>query len=449
MTTSVRPRPCCSPAWSRRRSRRSCSCGCARPSARTTWRSSTWRRSRPGRPRSCRPRCSPRCPARRPRRCERWPTAAGALPPSTRSGSRARSCSPASGWPRSRAPSPRSWRSPGRPARGWPGCRGGRGSGVRSRPARCRPFCRAGAAAPTPPPVPTSPRAGGSAPPRCPPRPAPWGPPPTDLPATPGRDLPQMLVAAAEGELSGLLVGGVDPADLPDPALAERALLGADFVVSLEMFPGMVTEFAHVVLPVAAAPEKGGSYLDWEGRLRRFDATLHGTGQLTDARVLQGIVDEMDVDLRLPTVESALAELAALGTGRRPAEGAGLNHAPAAQPALGENEALLASWRQLLDVGTLQRDEPELAGTARQPVARVSAATAARLGLAHGERLTVGGVTGSVTLPVHVTAMPDQVVWLPMRSPGSELRTQLGTAPGGVVRLAVSSPAPTTRGGAR
>ena len=31
--------------------------------------------------------------------------------------------------------------------------------------------------------------------------------------------------------------------------------------------------------------------------------------------------------------------------------------------------------------------------------------------------------------------MPDRVVWLPMRSPGSEIRTDLGTGPGGVVRL--------------
>ena len=40
--------------------------------------------------------------------------------------------------------------------------------------------------------------------------------------------------------------------------------------------------------------------------------------------------------------------------------------------------------------------------------------------------------------------MPDQVVWLPMRSPGSEIRSQLGTGPGGVVTLSVSSPARTT-----
>jgi len=31
--------------------------------------------------------------------------------------------------------------------------------------------------------------------------------------------------------------------------------------------------------------------------------------------------------------------------------------------------------------------------------------------------------------------MPDQVVWVPMRSPGSALRTDLGTAPGGVVTV--------------
>ena len=55
--------------------------------------------------------------------------------------------------------------------------------------------------------------------------------------------------------------------------------------------------------------------------------------------------------------------------------------------------------------------------------------------MADGELLTVTGAAGSVTLPVAVTEMPDGVVWLPMRSPGSEVRTDLGTAPGGLVRL--------------
>jgi NADH-quinone oxidoreductase subunit G len=267
-----------------------------------------------------------------------------------------------------------------------------------------------------------------------------WG---AEVPSAPGRDTDAILTAVRDGHLSGLLVGGVDPADLPDPALAEAALASAGFVVSLEMFPSAVTEWADVVLPVAAAPEKAGSYLDWEGRVRSFDATLHGTGQLPDGRVLQGLADEMDVDLRLPAPEAARAELAALGVARRPGNDQarpthGLDVAPEPAPSLREDEAVLATWRQLLDAGTLQRDEPELAGTARPAVARIGADAARRLGVADGDRLTVSGEIGSVTLPVRVTAMPDHVVWLPMRSPGSDVRNDLGTGPGGVVRLSVA-----------
>ncbi len=276
-----------------------------------------------------------------------------------------------------------------------------------------------------------------------------WGLDLDEVPARPGRDTTAILTAVRDGQLGGLLVGGVDVADLPDPALAEAALASAGFVVSLEMFPSAVTEHADVVLPVAAASEKAGSYLDWEGRVRAFDATLHGTGSLPDGRVLQGLADEMDVDLRLPAPEAARAELAALGTSRRLAEGVGLDVAAAPVAELGDGEtALLSSWRQLLDAGTLQADEPELAGTARPSVVRIGTEAAARIGVVDGDRLTVSGALGSVTLPVRVTAMPDRVVWLPMRSRDCEVRAHLGTAPGGVVRLsAPARPAPV--GGAR
>jgi NADH-quinone oxidoreductase subunit G len=260
-----------------------------------------------------------------------------------------------------------------------------------------------------------------------------WGVDPADLPARAGRDITEILTAVREAELSGLLVGGVDPFDLPDPVLFEEALLSAQFVVSLELLPSRVTEFADVVLPVAAAPEKAGTYLDWEGRARTFDATLHGTGQLPDARVLHGLADELDVDLRMVDPLAARAELLALGAARGEATAPRL--AAPAGPELAEDQAVLASWRQLLDVGTLQREEPALAGTARPPVARLGKNAARRLGLADGDRLTVTGATGSISLPVLITEMPDQVVWLPMRSPGSEVRAQLGTGPGGVVTL--------------
>jgi NADH-quinone oxidoreductase subunit G len=259
-----------------------------------------------------------------------------------------------------------------------------------------------------------------------------WG---VDLPSTPGRDATGILTAARDGVLGGLLVGGVDPADLPDPALAAAALAAAGFVVSLELFPSAVTAHADVVLPVAAAPEKAGAYLDWEGRVRPFDATLHNTGQLPDGRVLQGIAEHLGVDLGLPTVTAARAELIALGGAAGAAPRTGLDLPPAGAVRLDGEQALLASWRQLLDVGTLQREEPAMAGTARRPVARLGKDAAGRLGLADGDLLTVTGPLGSVTLPVQLVEMPDRVVWLPMRSPGSEVRAGLGAGPGSVVTL--------------
>ncbi|MGH3621932.1 MAG: NADH-quinone oxidoreductase subunit G, partial [Sciscionella sp.] len=116
------------------------------------------------------------------------------------------------------------------------------------------------------------------------------------LPAAEGRDTDAILAAAAAGELSGLVVGGVDPSDLADPGLAEKALGRADFVLSLELRPSAATEHADVVLPVAPSVEKSGSYLNWEGRHRPFDVTVEGTGALPDCRVLDTLAMEMDFD---------------------------------------------------------------------------------------------------------------------------------------------------------
>src|SRR5262249_36412477 len=71
------------------------------------------------------------------------------------------------------------------------------------------------------------------------------------LPNRPGRDTDQMIAAAAEGKLSALIVAGVDPADLADVRLAERALEEVGFLVSFELRATAVTRRADVVFPVA------------------------------------------------------------------------------------------------------------------------------------------------------------------------------------------------------
>jgi len=256
-----------------------------------------------------------------------------------------------------------------------------------------------------------------------------------DLPSSPGRDLTAMLVAAQAGDLGALLVGGVDPDDLPDPAFVREALAGTGFLVSLELMPSAVTEYADVVLPVAAAAEKGGSYLDWEGRRRTFEASVT-SGMLSDARVLHGLAEELDVDLGLPTPGAAAAELARIGRHRGTRDAALLTTRAPAQPSLRADEAVLASWHHLLDGGSLQIEEPALAGTARPTTVRLPKSMATSLGIAEGDAVRVSGQRGAIVAPAQITEMPDAVVWVPMRSPGSDVRTDLGTAPGGVVRVA-------------
>ncbi len=94
---------------------------------------------------------------------------------------------------------------------------------------------------------------------------------------------------------------------------------------------------------------------------------------------------------------------------------------------------MLASWRQLIDIGSLSVDEPALASTARAALVRVNAATAERLGLVEGEPATVRSEQGAITLPVALADLPDGVIWLPGNSPGSRIRSELGVGHGDLV----------------
>jgi NADH-quinone oxidoreductase subunit G len=257
------------------------------------------------------------------------------------------------------------------------------------------------------------------------------------VPVRTGRDTGGIFAALAENKLGATLVAGVELADLPDPAAAQAALAGAGFVVSMEVRGSEITDLADVVLPVAPVAEKSGTFVNWEGRDRPFPAVFADTGAMSDGRVLDTLADALGVRLGLPTVEAARAELAELGRW----DGARVE-APAVRaadtPNPGSGEAVLATWRMLLDAGLLQDGEPHLAGTARQPVARLSAATAAEIGVADGSALTIGAERGSLTLPVEVTEMPDRVVWVPQNSPGSRVHIDLRAQSGAIVAIAAA-----------
>lgn len=258
-----------------------------------------------------------------------------------------------------------------------------------------------------------------------------WGV--SELPTTPGRDSAAMIAAAERGELSALLIGGIEPDDMPDPQSVVRALEATPFIVSLELRESVVTEHADVVLPVAAVAEKAGTFLNWEGRARTFETALD-RGNLTDLRVLAGIADEMGISLRVRDASAARNELDRLDASTAasadpPTVGAGVAAATEGK------QAVLATWRMLLDEGRGQDGEPHLAGTARRPRARISPTRAAHLAVRDGDPVTVSTETGSITLPVALTDMPDEVVWVPLNSPASAPYRQLGVGAGAVVTV--------------
>ncbi|GAA2663453.1 MULTISPECIES: NADH-quinone oxidoreductase subunit G [Actinosynnema] len=260
-----------------------------------------------------------------------------------------------------------------------------------------------------------------------------WGLAAGSLPAKPGRDTSGILAEAASGGLDALLVAGVDPFDLPDPALAEQALSAAKFVVSLELRPSAATAHADVVLPIAPAVEKSGTFLNWEGRRREFALTLEGTGALPDGRVLDTLAVEMDADLFTQTPAAAAADLARLGRGTAQAGAPTVSAPLLPQPKRGQ--AVLATWRRLLDNGSMQDGEPHLKGTARPTAAWLSEATARDLGVEPGAEVTVSTERGEVVLPVAVADLPDGVVWLPGNSGESTVRRTLVAGHGSVVAV--------------
>ncbi|WP_343573702.1 NADH-quinone oxidoreductase subunit G [Mycobacterium sp.] len=257
-----------------------------------------------------------------------------------------------------------------------------------------------------------------------------------ELPSAAGRDADAILAAAKDGSLGALLVGGIDPGDFADPDAVLAALDAAGFVVSLELRHSAVTERADVVFPIAPAAEKAGTYMNWEGRQRSFSGALPPAAT-PDCRVLDMLADELGIDLGFPTVAAGLAELNRLGSWDG-VPAASPTVAAAAAPKTGAGEAILAGWRMLLDDGQLQNGEPHLAGTARAPVLRLSAATAGGLGAADGDHVSISTARASITLPLTITEMPDHVAWLPLNSPGSAVHRQLGVTPGAVVKIGVS-----------
>ena len=254
-----------------------------------------------------------------------------------------------------------------------------------------------------------------------------------NLPATPGRTTHQIIEALSSGDLDAVVVGGVDAYDLLNSRKVIAAL-SQSFVVSLEIAESSITEIADVVLPVAAVTEKSGSFLNWEGRARAFDAAVAESLNRSDVRILSALADVMGESIMLGTVTATAREIAQLGKW----DGARVEFTPVAPGTAASasgDQAILTSWRRLLDMGTLQRGEDNLAGTRRQTVAVISEKRAGSLGVVTGDQLRISNSEGSITLPALVENIHDDAVWIPRNSFGSQALVSLNAVHGDLVTV--------------
>ena len=278
------------------------------------------------------------------------------------------------------------------------------------------------------------------------------------LPEGEGLSADAILEALVEGDLGALVIGGVDPADVPQlhgpEAKKLRKALRKAFVVSLEVRASEFTELADVVFPIAPTTDKSGSFVNWEGRLRPFGRVLESPTSLPDVRVLAGIAEERGRPIGIRTPEQAAAEMQQLGPWEGPRleltsvatpsqaqgsqSGQASPEADGSQARLSDSGLVLSSWKQLIDDGRMQDGDDHYRATARRPVVLVNEATFAGLSVDEGDLVTLTGPLGSLKLPVQVADLADGAVWAPASAPGFSVRHLVGPA-GAAVTLEGSS----------
>ena len=233
-------------------------------------------------------------------------------------------------------------------------------------------------------------------------------------------------------DLQAVLIGGVDPMDISADA---KVKLSKKFVVSLEIRQSDITDIASVVLPVAAVVEKSGSFMDWQGSTRNFDAAVDQSLNRSDVRILSMLADEIGKPINLATVKSARNEFESIGNWDGSRSVMKLIPGNPGKSATGD-EAVLNSWRNLLDKGSLQDGEDNLAGTARKSIVVISPARAKSLGVNESDLVRVSNEYGAVTLPCSISDIEESSVWLPRNSQSSQLIRNLGTVSNSIVKVA-------------
>jgi NADH-quinone oxidoreductase subunit G len=214
----------------------------------------------------------------------------------------------------------------------------------------------------------------------------------------------------------GYVVMGVE-AELDMGPAALDAIERSEFTLALSAYRNATTERAHVMLPIVPFTETGGTFVNMEGRAQSFNAVVKPQG---DARPAWKVLRMLGSLLEIPGFQAEtlrqiqdeiapdLKAWAKQGLGAKPARFEWQVHTPAA-----------SGLERIAEVGIYAGDpvvrrSPPLQRTAdgkSQRAARMNAATAAKAGLAAGDRVRVSQGGGEARLNVAIdAATPDGCV---------------------------------------
>ena len=175
--------------------------------------------------------------------------------------------------------------------------------------------------------------------------------------------------------------------------------------------------------------------MDWQGNVRKFESAVDQSLNRSDVRILSMLADEIGKPINLPTVKAARVEFDSIGNWDG-AKNTMNTVSTSASKNVSSDEAVLTSWRNLLDKGSLQDGEDNLAGTARKSVVVISADRAKKLGVKESELVRVSNEYGAITLPCQIADIEESSVWLPRNSVSSQLIRNLGVVSNSIVKVA-------------
>jgi NADH-quinone oxidoreductase subunit G len=115
-----------------------------------------------------------------------------------------------------------------------------------------------------------------------------------NLPAAPGKSLPEIFATAAKGELGALLVVGANPLTRPG---VDAAVLKNTFVVVQDLFLTETAALADVVFPAASLYEKSGTVTNAYGDVQLVTKAADRGGVKSDFEILVRLAGSMGVDV--------------------------------------------------------------------------------------------------------------------------------------------------------